>query len=126
MTAEQMKRRFTAKEQERQYYNAVYWAGVLIWAGLVFVLDSLGSLPEIGAASAWSWVFFGAGLYALVGSFWRTVSPAHLNSTIGDYIWAIVLMLFGIGGVIELDITWPVVLILLGGALMVDTLRPRN
>ncbi|MFC1961287.1 hypothetical protein ACFLYO_11340 [Chloroflexota bacterium] len=126
MTAEQMKRKLTAKELEHQYYNAMYWAGVLIWAGLVFALDSLGSLPQIGAASAWSWVFFGAGLYALVGNYWRTLSPARLDPTMGDYNWAIVLMLFGIGGLIELNITWPVVLILLGGSLLIDTLRPRN
>jgi len=126
MTIDHRKQKLTAEEQERQHYNTLYWAGVLIWAGLVFVLDSLDSLPQIGAAGAWSWVFFGAGLYALVGSFWRMSSPARLDPTTGDYMWAIVLMLFGIGGVTELDIAWPMALILLGGALLINTLRPRG
>jgi hypothetical protein len=126
VTVGQRKQNLITEEQERQPYNTYYWAGVLIWAGLVFVLDSLDALPQIGAAGAWSWVFFGAGLYALVGSFWRTSSPDRLDPRMGDYLWAIVLILFGIGGVTDLDIAWPLVLILLGGSLLINTLRPRD
>ena len=42
--------------------KGIYWATVFIWAGLVFGADSLGMLPQVGGATAWSWVFTGAGM----------------------------------------------------------------
>ena len=32
-------------KQERRYLEALWWAGALIWAGLVFGADTLGYLP---------------------------------------------------------------------------------
>ena len=55
--------------------EGIYWAAVFLWAGLVFGGDSLGMLPQIGGATAWSWVFAGAGLLALVGDIIRVSSP---------------------------------------------------
>jgi hypothetical protein len=86
----------TGQQEKRKRLEAMWWAGVFIWAGLIFGADSLGFLPQIGGASAWSWVFAGAGLYALVGALWRVASPDQPNPTAWDYTWAGILLIIGL------------------------------
>jgi hypothetical protein len=73
--------------QERHHLETLYWAGVLIWAGLVFMADSLALLPQIGAADTWRWLFFGAGLYGTLGNLYRLASANWSSPTDGDCIW---------------------------------------
>ena len=100
--------------------------GVLIWAGLVFGIESAGGLPEIGEATGWSWVFFGAGVYSLLMNLWRTSSPDYTNPSTGDWLWGVVLAIIGLGGVTTVDITWPVLLVLFGLDLVVCLLQMKN
>lgn len=51
MTAE---RTLTDKQFERRFWEAIYWGGVLVWAGLVFLVDSLGNLPQVDEADVWT------------------------------------------------------------------------
>ena len=50
MTVEQK----TSKWEERRGFETLWWAGTLFWTGMVFGADSLGWLPEIGQARAWT------------------------------------------------------------------------
>ena len=114
------------QKEERRHLEAIYWGGVLIWAGLVFGLESLGYLPQIGKADAWSWVFFGAGLYALLGALVRVASPHYPNPTTWDYLWAAFLLIIGLGGATALEITWPLILVLVGVVLLGSMLLRRK
>lgn len=98
--------------------NAIYFGGVLLWAGIVFAADSLGYLPQIGFSSAWSWFFLGAGLFSLVGSLIRQVSPSILNPSAFDYLFGAVLLAIGIGGFTSLYIALSLLLVLVGGAIL--------
>ena len=98
--------------------NAIYFGGVLLWAGIVFAADSLGYLPQIGFSSAWSWFFLGAGLFSLVGSLIRQVSPGILNPSAFDYLFGAVLLAIGIGGFTSLYIALSLLLVLVGGAIL--------
>ncbi len=111
------------KREERQRLEALYWGGVLIWAGLIFGIESTGGLPEVGEAEAWSWVFFGAGVYSLLLNLWHASSPDRTNPTTADNLWGIALTIIGIGGVAKLDITWPVLLILFGGVMLFNVFK---
>jgi hypothetical protein len=124
MTTEQMNDMSTeqeGKEAGRQL-EAIYWGGVIIWAGLVFGADSLGYLPQVGGADAWSWVFLGAGLYALLGALFRITSPDYPNPTTWDWVWAGILMILGLGGFFSFNIAWPLILVLVGVAILGKTL----
>ena len=121
MTVEQM----MSEKEERQRFETLWWAGALIWAGLVFAADSLGWLPQIGKADAWSWVFLGAGLYALVGDLYRLVSVSHLNPTTWDWVFTGFLLIVGLSWVVGVDMFWPLVLILVGVAFLISVVR-RN
>ena len=107
--------------------NAIYFGGVLLWAGIVFAADSLGYLPQIGFSSAWSWFFLGAGLFSLVGNLIRQVSPSILNPSTFDYLFGAVLLAIGIGGFTSLYIALSLLLVLVGGAILYSVLfRTKN
>jgi len=121
MTVEQRVRRW----EERRGFETLWWAGTLIWAGLVFGADRLDWLPQIGQADAWTWVFLGAGLYGLIGSLYRQVSVDALNPRTWDYLWSGFLLVVGFGGVAGVNAFWPAVLILAGVAYLIRVIRRR-
>ena len=111
-----------AEHKDRKRLEAIWWAGALIWAGLIFAADSLGFLPHIGESDAWTWVFLGAGLFGTLGNLYRVANPASPNPTAWDYLWAGGLLVFGLGGISPVDIFWPIVLILVGMVILTGTL----
>ncbi len=119
-------REVTSRHAESRRLQTIYWAGVLIWAGAVFTAENTGHLPRLGAADGWDWVFLGAGLYALVGALWREASPKLAGATIGDYVWAGVLLVLGVGGFVSLKITWPLILLSIGLGLLAHALLRRR
>jgi hypothetical protein len=117
----------TALEQEqRRRIETLYWAGVLIWAGLVFLADHQDWLPTVGEAGPWSWVFFGAGLYGTLGNFFRLVSVDWVNPTSWDWIWSGFWLIIGLVGVTGVDVFWPLALILVGVVVIANMLFRRD
>ena len=115
-----------AEVNERKRLEALWWAGALIWAGLIFAADSLGLLPQIGKSDAWTWVFLGAGLYGLLGSLYRVISPGSPNPTAWDYIWSGGLFIIGLAGLSPEDIFWPLILVLVGVVILAEGLFRRG
>lgn len=115
-----------SEKKERQRLEGLWWAVVLIWAGLVFGAESMGWLPQIGSADAWSWVFLGAGLVGLFGDLYRVLSPDVPNPTTWDWSWSGIFLILGLGGFTALDFSWPLILILVGGVTLVKTLGRRE
>lgn len=106
--------------------DAYYWGGVFLWAGLIFGAESLGILPKIGDADAWSWVFLGAGLYSIAGNFFRMTSENYSNPSTWDWIWGAVFAVIGLGGFTTVSISWPLIIILVGVAILVNAFFDRK
>lgn len=70
--------------RERRLFDALYWGGVFIWAGLVVGAHGLGYLPRVGQAGVWSWILLGAGVYGLAGTLLRLVSSRYTSPTAWD------------------------------------------
>jgi hypothetical protein len=127
-----IEREFTTLERrhgerkERRRLAGLWWAVVLIWAGLVFGADGMGLLPQIGDADAWSWIFLGAGTLGMLGALYRLISPSVADPTTWDWVWASFCLIIGLGGFTTLDIAWPLVLILAGGMILVDVSWRRD
>ncbi len=102
-----------SKIEKRSQAETLYWAGVFIWAGLVFGTDNLGFLPQIGSADAWSWVFIGAGLYGTLMNLYHSTLPDSVTTT-WDYIWSGFWLLLGLSGLFAFDMFWPLVLVSIG------------
>ena len=113
-------------QTQKKHIEGIYWAVVFLWAGLIFGLDTLGVLPQVGGAGAWSWVFAGAGLLALLGNIVRVSSVDWPNPTTWDYIWASVLLIVGLGGFVNVDIAFPIILIVVGIAFLGNLLFDRS
>jgi hypothetical protein len=123
MITEQTDLAMASEKAQRKRIDAIYWAGVFIWAGLVFGADSLGALPQIGQAGAWSWIFAGAGLYALLGNIFRASAVDWPSPTMWDYTWAAILLIIGAGGFVSsVDVAFPIILVVMGVAVLVNTL----
>ena len=119
--------KFINAKEQLEYINAIYFGGVMVWAGIVFAADSLGYLPKIGDSDAWSWIFIGAGLFSLIGNLIRKASSSILNPSAFDYIFGAVLLAIGIGGFTSLYIALSLVLMLVGGAILFSAIfRPKK
>ena len=114
-----------SERKERRRLEGLWWAVVLIWAGLVFLADSMGLVPQIGDADAWSWIFLGAGILGILGSLYRLTSANVPNPNTWDWIWGSFCIIIGLGGFTTLNIAWPLILILVGGVILVTVLLRR-
>jgi hypothetical protein len=114
------------ERKERQRLEGLWWAVALIWAGLVLGADSMGLVPQIGDASAWNWIFLGAGTVSLVGSVYRLIASNVPSPTIWDWVWGSVCLIIGLDGFLTLNIFWPLILIGVGGAILFSEMWWRS
>lgn len=114
------------KKSEKKYLDAIFWGGALLWAGLVFGMDTFGYLPQIGEASVWSWVFLGVGVYGLFLNLIRLFSPSFSNATAWDWVWAIIFFIIGAAGFVAINVPWWLFLILIGVVILGSALVRRD
>ena len=115
-----------AQKVEKKYIDAIFWGGALLWAGIVFGLETLGYLPQIGTAGVWSWVFLGVGIYGLLLNFARLVSASLSDATAWDWLWAIIFLVIGAVGFLSVGIPWWLFLILIGVVILGSALLRRD
>lgn len=114
------------EKSERKRLESFWWAAVIIWAGLIFIADYLEVLPEIGEAGAWSWIFLGAGIFGLVGALIRVASDELPKPTGWDYFWSALFLVIGATGFFGGGIAFPIVLIVIGVAILANVLFHRE
>jgi hypothetical protein len=115
-----------AEKYRRDPISSIFWAGVLILAGLVFFAENFGYLPRIGGAEPWNWIAFGAGVLLLLEVLVRAASPDYARPVMGRVIFAAVLMMVGLSGLVRAEITWPLILVLVGVGILANTLFRRS
>ena len=127
-TIEELKAEQEAMQEkaERKRLESFWWAAVIIWAGIVFIADYMGLLPNIREAGAWSWIFLGAGVFGLIGALIRVVSDGLPNPTGWDYFWSALFLIIGAGGFVGGGIAFPIVLIVIGLAILGNVLFRRD
>lgn len=109
--------------EDRSRIEGVYWGGALIWGGLVFAANQFGLLPQIGDASAWSWLFLGAGVYGLALDVIFTLLPERTKPTLFDWLWSTFWTLVGVSGFTKVDIFIPALMVIAGVAVIVGIIR---
>ena len=102
---------------------AAIWAGILIWAGLVFLASNLGWLDRVEGIDAWGLVFVGAGLLVLLQAALRTLLPEHKRPITGTLILGGILIVIGLGDMIGSGAVWALALIAVGLGLLLSSLR---
>ena len=111
----------------RDPINALAWAAIFIWAGLVLLANNLGYLNQLqylfpaetsfgflGSAGAWGLIFLGAGVIILLEVFARLAIPAYRRPVTGSIIFAFVLIAIGLGNLVNWNVVWPLILVAIG------------
>ena len=112
--------------KDNKRLDAYFWGGVLLWAGLVFGGEAMGMLPKIGNASSWSWIFLGAGVLSIALNLVSLSSESFSDPTGWDWVWGGIFALIGLGGFTTIDISWPIIFIVIGVAMLVKTFFRRE
>ena len=113
--------------------DALVWALILIWAGLVFLASNLNWLSTFEAqlSSLWNtnldlsvwWVIMaGAGVLVFIEAIIRTLVPAYRTSTGGNFFLAAIFLGVGLGGIFGWGLIWPFILIGMGLAALTSAL----
>ncbi|MGC9347981.1 MAG: hypothetical protein ACP5JG_07580 [Anaerolineae bacterium] len=108
--------------------DALIWALVFVWAGVVLLLENLGYLDAItfGAFdmrwdlpfrdTVWTLIFLGASALVALDVLVRILVPVYEHSILGYLILMVVLFFVGVGHV---ELIWPTILISLGLGLII-------
>jgi len=110
----------------RDPLSGIVWAAILIWAGLVLLVDNLGFLARLERLDAWAVIFIGAGLIVLLGVAVRLLVPAYRRAVTGALILGLVLIGIGLGNLLSWNVIWPLILIILGVFILVRGLIWRR
>jgi len=108
----------------RDPLGSVVWACILIWAGVVLMLNNAGTLENLRESlnlsklEVWPVIVIGAGVIFLGEIFIRLVVPAYRRSITGTLILAVVLIGIGVQQITNKDIVWALVLIAIGAGLL--------
>jgi hypothetical protein len=116
--------------------NAVVFALILIWAGVILLAHNFGFLEafedlvsripagrldlpweEISffSLTAWRLFFLGAGLIVIAEIAIRLAVPQYRRRVFGSVIGAVILIATGLGG---WNLIWPLLLIAIGGSIL--------
>ena len=108
---------------ERARVKSIYWAVVILLAGLVFGANGLGFLPKIGNAGAWTFIMVGAGLIGTLMNVSYASSSDTPNPTSWDWIWSGFWLVVGLGSFFAIDMFWPLALIIIGVIALATAIR---
>jgi hypothetical protein len=115
----------------RDPLGAIIWACILIWAGIVFLIENFGLLGVFedqpgffgrlfGGLETWSLILFGAGVILLVEAFVRTTVPEYRRPVNGTIILGVIFIGVGLGDSIGWGLIWPFALIVIGVLILVQ------
>jgi len=111
---------------QRDPLSAAVWAAILIWAGLVLLVDNLGLLARFELLEAWGLIFVGAGLILLLEVAVRLLIPSFRRAVAGSLVFAIILLAIGLGNLVGWGVIWPLVLIIIGLSILLRGLLWRR
>ena len=122
---EEKREKETEKEEKtweekwrRDPLGAAVWAAILIWAGLVLLVQNTGLLTNltIGDTSveAWPIILIGAGLILLLEVAVRVLVPSYRRPVGGSIIFAVIVVGIGLGDLFGWTVVWPLILIAIG------------
>lgn len=130
------------EKYQRDPLGAIIWACILIWAGVVLLLNQLGYLDAIkeslfatraewtqgfpGDFSIWGLIFLGAGVLLLFEVLLRLLIPAYRKSVTGTIILAFVFIGIGLGNVLRWEFILALVLIAVGLSIIVGSFTRKR
>jgi hypothetical protein len=143
-TEEKNEKEMEKREEKyrRDPLGSIIWAAILIWAGVVLLLNQLGYLEQLkdllyaaqagwtrgfpGDFSVWGLIFLGAGVILLFEVLVRLIIPAYRKPVTGTIILAFVFIGVGLGNVLRWEFIFALVLIAIGLSIIVGSITRRR
>ena len=117
-TSQEKEEKDLEEKWRRDPLGAAVWAVILIWAGLVLLVENIGlfSRLRVGDQRVESWpiILMGAGIIVLVEIAIRLLVPAYRRPVGGSIVFAAVLIGVGLANLVGWNIGWAIVLIAVG------------
>lgn len=116
------------EKSRRDPLSAMLWAGILIWAGVAFLIENLGLLRSMGLPATfdgWALAFAGAGVILLAGVLIRLAVPEYSGPIAGQVILGMIFLAVGLDDVYGWQIIGPVAIIAIGLVVLLRAVR-RN
>jgi hypothetical protein len=106
----------------RDPLSAAVWAAILIWAGLVLLVQNMGLLDNLrvpGARlEAWPIILIGAGMIVFLEVLVRLLVPSYRQPVGGTLVFAVILVGVGLGNLFGWTVVLPLVLIAIGVSML--------
>ncbi len=113
----------------RDPLGAIIFGIILIWAGLVFLAETMGLLKgislggllpgmEVTQPETWTIILIGAGVIVLIEAAIRVAVPAYRRPIAGTIIFGVILIGIGLGNIFSWDVVWPLIVIGIGLAVL--------
>ena len=109
----------------RDPLGSLIWACVLIWAGIVLLLETTGALENLRDSlnveklEAWPVIALGAGVILLGEIVIRLLVPAYRRPIVGTLILSGILIGIGSEQITGKEVIWALILIVLGAGLLI-------
>jgi hypothetical protein len=96
--------------------NRVFFAGLVIFVGLILLANQTGMLPRVASADTWDWIMLGVGGLLLLSAFARAASGDYVRSSKGKIIVGLVFLGLGASAIFDVSsaLLWPAALIVFG------------
>ena len=92
---------------------------IVIWLGVCFLLITNGTWEW---DDLWRYFLGGMGVIFLLEVGVRSVLPEYRRPIFGKLVIAVVLMAIGFGGIVGLETWWPLILVIVGAAIIIGVL----
>jgi hypothetical protein len=115
-------------ERNKKRIETLFWGGLLLWVGLVFLAANFGLFSFVNMGNAWRWILLGAGIMALISNLFRSTSAEYPAPELWDWIFTAGFLIGGLSGftAIRFDLVWPLVLIVIGAIILFRVITNRE
>jgi len=103
-------------------WDAVGWALIFIWGALVLLAQNTNYAMNFRWWDGLSVFITGVGVIVLLGLF----IPSHRHRMIGSLIFGFILIGIGLGGLVEWNLVWPLVLFVIGIIILLKAIVGRH
>ena len=95
--------------------SGVFFGLILITAGAIYIGKEYLPDPDLW----WAWIIVGIGMISFLDAVVRYTKPEWKRPIFGKILLGIVLIVIGTGAIYQAEISWPLLVIAIGAAMLV-------
>jgi fatty acid desaturase len=105
--------------------DAIGWAIIFIWAAIVYGLGLSGFTDSYSWWNGWSVFFTGFGVIVIIQSIMHIIANQQ-NKAIGGFIFGFILIVIGLGGIVDTSWAWFIFLIMIAALILIGVFTHKK